>query len=225
MAGEMSVNTHMEQPAITRGASLAECRAIALLVHGRNQTTSDILEIAERIALPAVHYVALQAAGNSWYPLSFMAAITDNEPYLSQALECYDARVTELLANGVPRTKLVLLGFSQGACLTAEYAVRHAADRYGGIVLYTGGVIGPAGTQWEYGGSLQNTPVFLGSSDIDDWVPEARVRETEAVFRRMGADTTLRIYQGMDHVVNDDEIAFARWLLQRVQSAKSDVLS
>lgn len=152
-----------------------------------------------------------------------MEELSANEPNLSYALECYHLRVAELLAQGIPKSRLVLLGFSQGACLTAEYAVRHA-DRYGGIVLYTGGVIGPEGTKWEYGGSFKGTPVFLGSSNVDDWIPEARVHETAAIFKRMGADTTTRIYKGMEHIVNDDEIAFARRLIQQVQSADSDFM-
>lgn len=217
MDGETSGNVHLATPPVTRGAPLAACSAVAVMVHGRNQTVDYMWDLAERIDLPDVHYVALQAAGHSWYPSGFMADTTENEPFLGHALEAFDARIQELLASGVPRTKMVLLGFSQGACLTAEYAVRYAR-RYGGIVLYTGGVIGPPGTQWVFPGSFQDTPVFLGTSDPDDWVPVRRVRETEVVFRAMKAATTLRIYPGMGHVVNDEEIDWARTLLQRVSS-------
>lgn len=210
------MNIHLKQPVVKRGAPIEEARAVVIMVHGRNQTTEYVLDLADRINLSDVHYVAPQAAENSWYPSGFMAALSDNEPHLSYALDCYHKQVSELLEQGVPKHKLVLLGFSQGACLTAEYAVRHP-DKYGGIVLYTGGVIGPNGTKWNHGGSFQGTPAFLGSSDIDDWVPEPRVHETATVLKQMGADVTACIYKGMDHLVNDDEIAFARRIIQQVQ--------
>ncbi|MGG2198961.1 MULTISPECIES: alpha/beta hydrolase [Paenibacillus] len=212
------MNIHLQQPVVTRGVPLDKSSAVVMMMHGRNQTTNDILELADRISLPDVHYVAPQAAGNSWYPNGFMSPLNDNEPYLSFALDCYHTRISELLEQGIPVTKLVLLGFSQGACLTAEYAVRRPG-RYGGIVLYTGGVIGPEGMQRNVEGSFLDTPVFLGSSDIDGWVPEQRVLETAALYKQMGADTEARIYKDMDHIVNDDEIAFARALIRQVQSA------
>jgi len=215
------MNIHLQELVVTRGESVADCSAVVMMVHGRNQTTDDILELVDRINLPGVHYLAPQAAGKSWYPSGFMAALEDNEPYLTYALECYHTRISELLAQGIPRTKLVLLGFSQGACLTAEYAVRNPG-RYGGIVLYTGGVIGPEGTQWNQAGSFQGTPVFLGSSDTDSWVPESRVHETAHIFKQMGAETTTRIYKGMEHIINDDEVEFARRLIQQVQLAEPD---
>lgn len=210
------MNMHLHERVILHGTPLKDCSAVVFMVHGRNQTTDYVLDLADRINLPGVHYLAPQAAGNSWYPSGFMAELSDNEPHLSCALDCYGVRISELLEQGIPKKKLVLLGFSQGACLTAEYVARNA-DRFGGVVLYTGGVIGPEGTEWNYGGSLKGTPVFLGSSDIDSWVPERRVYETAAVFKRMGADVTARIYKGMDHLVNDDEIAFARSVIQQVQ--------
>jgi phospholipase/carboxylesterase len=211
------MNIHLKQRVITRGVTLAESSAAVMMVHGRTQTTNDILELADRIDLPGVHYLAPQAADNSWYPSGFMAPLADNEPSLSYALESYHARVSDLLKQGIPKTRLVLLGFSQGACLTAEYAVRHPG-RYGGIVLFTGGVIGPVGTEWVNSGSFQGTPVFLGASDIDSWVPEPRVLETGFVFKQMGADTTTRIYKGMGHIVNDEEIEFARKMIKQVLS-------
>ncbi|MBX5436008.1 MAG: dienelactone hydrolase family protein [Alicyclobacillaceae bacterium] len=189
-----------------------------MLVHGRNQTADYMLDIARRLDLPDVHYVALQAHENTWYPKGFMAPFEENEPWLTYALESLDARIRELADSGVDRSRIAIIGFSQGACLTAEYAARHAG-RYGAIVAYTGGLIGPPGTTWNYQGSFDGTPVYFGTSDVDDWVPVERVRESEAVFRRMGAHTILCIYEGMDHLVNDEEIAEVRELILRIQFA------
>ena len=123
--------------------------------------------------------------------------------------------VARIEAAGIPRSRIVLLGFSQGACLTAEFAVRHAS-RFGGVVVFSGGVIGPPGTPWDDAGAFDGTPVFLGCSDRDSHVPESRVRESAELFTRMGADVTTRIYPGMGHLVNDDEIAFAQSLLDTI---------
>jgi predicted esterase len=144
-----------------------------------------------------------------------MEPIPKNEPYLSYALAVYDHLITELLAKGFSKRQIVLAGFSQGACLTAEYAIRHA-DRYGGILLFTGGLIGPVGTTWPYPGSFAGTPVFFGTSDVDSFVPLTRVQESAAIFQQRGALVTERVYPGMEHIVNDDEIAFAHMLLQQV---------
>jgi predicted esterase len=127
--------------------------------------------------------------------------------------------VGEVIRQGIRRDRVVLLGFSQGACLTGEFAVRHA-DRYGGVVLYSGGLIGPPGTTWEYPGSFAGTPIFLGCSDVDAHVPKARVDESAAVCARMGASVTERIYPGMGHLVNEDEIAFTRALMNDILPLK-----
>jgi predicted esterase len=206
---------HEGQPLVVRGRSLEESHAVAIMMHGRGRTTDDILELANRIGNSAFTYLAPTAKDNTWYPYGFMEAIEKNEPFLSSALAIYDALIGQLLEKGFSKQQIILLGFSQGACLTAEYAVRHA-DRYGGIVLFTGGLIGPPGTSWHYPGSFQGTPIFLGTSDIDGFVPQERVQESAAIFEQMGAQVIERIYPGMDHIVNDDEIAIARAIMQAV---------
>ncbi len=213
----MHPHPHEGQPLITRGKPLAESHAVAIMMHGRGRTTDDILALAERIGNNAFTYLAPTARDNTWYPFGFMERIESNEPFLSSALAIYDALIHELLGKGFSKQQIVLLGFSQGACLTAEYAVRHA-DRYGGIVLFTGGLIGPKGTQWSHTGSFQGTPIFLGTSDVDSFVPLARVQESAALFRQMGAQVVERVYPGMEHIVNDDEIAVARAILQEVSA-------
>jgi predicted esterase len=212
-------NQHKGQPVATRGKPLEESRGVVVMMHGRGRDTEDVLGLAERIGEKTFAYLAPAAKDNSWYPYSFLEPFEKNEPYLSHALEVLDDLINDLVEKGIPKRRIVLAGFSQGACLVAGYAARNA-ERYGGILLFTGGLIGPFGTPWEYEGSFDGTPVFLGTSDVDEFVPEDRVRETAEVFERMGAKVTLRVYPGMDHIVNDDEIAAAKRILQDAASAK-----
>lgn len=203
---------HGGQPVAEAGAPLGQGRAVVILAHGRNAGPENILDLVPRLARPALTYLAPAAAGRTWYPFSFLAPIADNEPGLSSALAVLASLVTRAEAAGVPRSRIVLAGFSQGACLTAEFACRDAS-RFGGVVVFSGGLIGPPGTTWPDAGSLDGTPVFLGCSDRDSHVPEARVRESADVFTRRGAVVDLRIYPAMGHLVNEDEIAAAQAIL------------
>jgi predicted esterase len=197
---------HAGQPVVERGAPLADAPAAVVMVHGRNAGPANILDLVPRIDRPQLAYLAPAAAGRTWYPNSFLADIASNEPGVSSAIAMLGDLVARIEATGIPKQRIVLVGFSQGACLTSEFAVRHPA-RYGGIAVFSGGAIGPAGTTWTPPGRFDGTPVFLGCSDQDAHVPEWRVRETADVFSRAGADVTLRIYPGMGHLVSDDEIA------------------
>jgi predicted esterase len=209
------VEPHGGQPVVEAGVPLGQAPAAVVMVHGRNAGPANILDLVPRLARPNLTYLAPAAANRTWYPHSFMAGIASNEPGLSSGLGVLESLLDRIQAAGIPRSRIVLLGFSQGACLTAEFAVRHAS-RFGGIVVFSGGVIGPPGTRWDDAGRFDGTPVFLGCSDQDSHVPEARVSESAELFRRMGADVTRRIYPGMGHLVNDDEIAFAQVLLAAV---------
>ncbi len=206
---------HAGQPVIEAGVPLGQAPAAVIMVHGRNAAPANILDLVPRLARPNLTYLAPAAANRTWYPHSFMAGIASNEPGLSSGLGVLESLLARTQAAGIPRSRIVLLGFSQGACLTAEFAVRHAS-RFGGVVVFSGGVIGPPGTRWDDAGRFDGTPVFLGCSDQDSHVPESRVSESAELFRRMGADVTKRIYPGMGHLVNDDEIAFAQELLAAV---------
>lgn len=208
---------HESQPVGEAGVPLGQSKAVVIMVHGRNAAPANILDLATRFARPHLTYLAPAAAGGTWYPHSFMADIASNEPGISSGIDVLNALVTSVEAGGIPRSRIVLAGFSQGACLTAEFAIRHPA-RYGGVLIFTGGAIGPEGTTWDSRGDFSGTPVFLGCSDRDAHVPESRARETAEVFRRLGADVTVRIYPGMGHLVNDDEVAFAQGLLDAVSS-------
>jgi predicted esterase len=207
---------HAGQPVVTAGVPLGEGKTAVIAVHGRGAGPANILDLVPRIGRPDLTWLAPAAADRTWYPYSFMAERERNEPGLSSALHVLTTLVDDVLARGVPRHRIVLLGFSQGACLTCEFAYRNPA-RYGGVIVFTGGLIGPAGTTWDLPGSFAGTPIFVGSSDVDSHVPKTRVDETAAVFERMGAAVDKRIYPGMGHVVNDDEIEAARTVLSSIR--------
>lgn len=197
---------------LTLGPPPAQARLGAILVHGRGASADDILGLAHELAIPDIAYLAPQAAGHSWYPYSFLAPLAQNEPGLSSALRLIEGLVDQLGREGLPAERVVLMGFSQGACLTLEFAARHSR-RYAAIAAFSGGVIGPAGTPRDYAGFFAGTPVFLGCSDSDPHIPVARVRESADVFRRMGATVDERIYPRMGHTINADELAAVGRLL------------
>jgi predicted esterase len=186
-----------------------------VMVHGRGATAESILSLADELGRDDFAYVAPQAAGYSWYPYSFMAPMPQNEPGLSSGLARIGEVVAKLEADGMPAERIVLLGFSQGACLSLEFAVRNPR-RYGAVVGLSGGLIGPAGTPRDYPGSLAGTSVFLGCSDRDPHIPQQRVDETAEVLKAMGAEVTKRIYPALGHTVNEDEMSFVRQLLEGV---------
>jgi len=185
------------------------------MLHGRNAGAENILELAALLPHPQFTYLAPAAAGRTWYPYSFLVETERNEPGLSSGLWVIDQLVREVETRGVPRRRIVLLGFSQGSCLASEYAVRHAS-RFGGLVALSGGLIGPPGTAWDQPGSFERTPVLLGCSDSDPHVPLERVNESAAVFERMDAVVTRRIYPGLDHQVCEDELEYVRELMRNV---------
>lgn len=213
------MHPHAGQPIATRGAPLGKSHAAMIMLHGRNAAPRNILDLVPALDRPVFTYVAPAAANNSWYPYSFMAEPERNEPGLSSALAVIADLVARLLASGIRNEHVMLLGFSQGACLTAEFALRHAAP-FGGVIILSGGLIGPPGTTWASEGDFAGTPVFLGCSDVDGHVPKHRVDESAAVFARMGADVTKRIYPGMGHLVNEDEIAFIRGVMDGILAAR-----
>jgi predicted esterase len=196
---------------LTAGAPLEGAGAAVVLVHGRNASARDILSLTPELERPGVALLAPSANGGTWYPYSFMADIAANEPWLSTALDSI-GRVVRAVEAHVPLERIVLLGFSQGGCLCSEFAVRNAA-RYGGLLAFSAGLIGPPGTTWDHPGSFDGMTAFFGCSDVDPHIPLDRVDESVEVLRRMNALVTRRIYPRMGHFVNEDEIAFARDLI------------
>lgn len=208
-----SQNYHQDQPIYRAGEPLENARAVMLMLHGRGASAQDILALAEELPRDGFCFLAPQAANATWYPFPFMQPLEKNEPWLSSALNLVDALVTRVRAANIPHEKIFLLGFSQGACLALEYAARHA-QKYGGIIGLSGGLIGPDDTPRDYAGSFDRTPVFLGCSDVDFHIPKERVMETRAVLARMGAEVTMRLYPNMEHTVNQDEVEFAKALME-----------
>lgn len=208
----MAGSPHQGQPVRVAGEPLGAARGALVMVHGRGGTAEGILALSGDLAQSGFAYLAPQAAGQTWYPNSFLSPIASNEPWLSSALAALADVLARVTASGMPADRTILLGFSQGACLVLEFAARHAL-RYGGVVGLSGGLIGPEGTPRDYPGSLGGTPVFLGCSDADPHIPKERVLDSAAVFRRMGASVTDRLYPRMGHTVNADEIEFVRGMM------------
>ena len=206
-------DVHVGQPVLHYGAPLASARRAAIFLHGRGASAQDILGIAAELGTNDVAYLAPQAAGNTWYPYSFLSPIPQNEPGLTSALGVVDGLVANLASEGHASDRVIILGFSQGACLGLEFAARNA-KRYAAVVALSGGVIGPPGTPRTYSGSMADTPVFLGCSDIDPHIPLERVHESADVFRRMGAAVDERIYPRMGHTINEDELSAVRALVR-----------
>jgi predicted esterase len=205
---------HAGQPILRAGAAPDAARAAMIMIHGRNAAPANILDLVPVLDRPEFLYVAPAAAGGTWYPLSFMAPREKNEPGISSGLAVIESLVSDLMTVFAPQ-QIMLLGFSQGACLTSEFSIRHPR-RYGGVMVLSGGLIGPPGTSWDtVTTSLDGTPVFLGCSDVDSHIPAERVLESEAVFRRLGAAVTRKLYPGMGHTVIGDEIE----QVQRVMDA------
>jgi predicted esterase len=203
---------HAGQPVLTMGPQPEQARIAVILVHGRGASAEDILGLAAELRLDDVAYLAPQASGHTWYPYSFLTPMEKNEPGLSSGLAVLDSLVARLGQQSLPPERVGFLGFSQGACLSLEYAARHAR-RYAAVIGLSGGLIGPPGTPRDYQGSSAGTPVFVGCSDIDPHIPLERVQETAEVFRRLGASVDERIYRGMGHTVNGDELAATAQLL------------
>jgi len=205
-----------EARVLQAGAPLSRAKGAMIMLHGRGASGEDMLRFAEVLAQPDFAILALQAEGRSWYPYSFLAPIERNEPYLSSSMLMLDGLLARLTSAGLAVEQIILLGFSQGACLALEYAAGHAR-RYGGIVGLSGGLIGPDGTPRHYSGHFYGTSVFLGCSDIDPHIPLARVHETDRVLTTLGAVVMTKIYPGMGHSINDDEVAHIRGMLSKFE--------
>ena len=210
-----SEGPHQGQPLLVAGESLDKAQAAMIMVHGRGASAEDILGLSVDLKQPGFIYLAPQAAGYSWYPNSFLAPIASNEPGLSSGLAIIASILEQLAGAGIPAVRTILLGFSQGACLTLEFVARNAR-RYGGLAGLSGALIGPDDTPRNYAGSLAGTPVFLGCSDADFHIPKERVLQSAEILQRMGGDVTTRLYPRMGHTVNRDELRFVQGMMQKL---------
>jgi phospholipase/carboxylesterase len=213
-----SQGPHQGQRIRTAGESLSSARAAMVMMHGRGAHAEDILSLTDQLSQPGFVYFAPQAAANTWYPNRFLAPLSDNEPWLSSALALVGDIMAQIISAGIPPERIMLLGFSQGACLTLEYAARNAR-RYGGLVGLSGALIGPDDTPRDYPGSLAGTPVFLGCSNMDFHVPKERVLASAVVLRHLGGDVTERLYPNMEHTVNQDELDFVSTMMPALVSS------
>lgn len=204
---------HGDQPVLAAGAEPRTAPLAMVMVHGRGAGARDILGLSADLGHPELAYLAPHARGASWYPYSFLAPLEANEPGLSSALARLDGLFGELAEEGLPAERVMLLGFSQGACLSLEYAARNAR-RLAGVAALSGGLIGPELEPGRYGGDFAGTPIFLGCSDRDPHIPLERVKESSRLLAEHGAEVTERIYPGMPHTVNQDEIDHVRRMIE-----------
>lgn len=204
---------HASRPVHHAGAPLAEAKGAVVLLHGRGGSAEDILSLAQPLYREGVAYLAPQAAGHTWYPNSFLAQREANEPYLSSALAKIGSVVAELEAAGISRDRIVIAGFSQGACLATEFVACHPA-RYAGMIAFTGGLIGPLDANLHHEGLLAGTPALFLSGDPDPHVPWQRVQASAAELERMGAVVTARRYPGRPHTITAEELELARTLIR-----------
>lgn len=203
--------THQKK-IVTAGIPIAGAKKAIILIHGRGASAEDILSLNNHLEIPDAAFFAPQATNNSWYPYSFMAPVTENQPALDSALGIIRELVAEIEATGIPQEQVYLVGFSQGACLVLEYICRNAG-RYGGAVAFTGGLIGKEINMANYKGNFKQTPVLITTGDPDPHVPVSRVEVTKGIMEKMDAAVTLKIYPGRPHTIGKSEIELARQLV------------
>ncbi len=212
--GDSQHDPHAGRPVLSAGVPLARAKAAVIILHGRGADARDILPLSQEISVPDVAWLAPDAAQNAWYPDRFMEAIAKNQPWLDSALSFVGRTVQQAIDAGITRDRIVLAGFSQGACLALEFAARNA-QRYGGVFAFAGGLIGPDDTPRDYAGSFDGTPVFIGVGDQDHHIPVARSTQSGAVFERMGAIVDVRVYPGLPHTIVPDQIEAATAIVQQ----------
>lgn len=209
------VGPHAGQPVLRAGAPVDTASRAVIAIHGRGANATDIIGISRAIHLPGLAWLAPEAASHSWYPYSFLRPVEQNQPFLDSALSIVGGLLQHLEDSGIPAEKVVLLGFSQGACLVSEFVARHPR-RYGGLVVLSGGLIGASIEPERYAGSLLDMPVFGGCSDIDPHIPLERFEITGQVLAALGAEVDFRVYPGMGHTIGLDELSAARELIAQL---------
>jgi phospholipase/carboxylesterase len=204
---------HANEPVRRLGAPLAEATGAVVLLHGRGGSAEDILSLAQPLYRERLAYLAPQAAGHTWYPNSFLAPREANEPYLSSALAKVGSIIAEIESAGISRDRILIAGFSQGACLATEFVASNPG-RYAGLIAFTGGLIGPPDANLHHEGSLGATPALFLSGDPDSHVPWQRVQASATELERMGAVVTAHRYPGRPHTITAEEVELARTLVR-----------
>jgi len=193
---------------ITAGTPIEQAKKALIMLHGRGASANSIMSLSSRLTLPETAIIAPQATQHSWYPYSFMAPVENNEPALSSALVVIDEIVNDILKQGIAKKDIYFLGFSQGACLTLEYVARHG-DTYGGVIAFTGGLIGEELNTKNYSGDFSGTPISITTGDPDPHVPLSRVEESVAQLKKMNANVVLKVYKGRPHTITEEELELA----------------
>jgi len=206
---------------ITAGQSLETASKVLIMMHGRGGSAEDILGLSDHLQVKDFAIVAPKATNNTWYPYSFLMPPQQNEPWLSSALQVIKEIINDLVAKGVTQELIYFLGFSQGACLTLEFVTRNAT-RFGGVVALTGGLIGDKIYEQNYVGNFDGTKIFIGTSDPDPHVPVQRVHDSELILRKLNAAVTVKVYKGMGHTINQDELDAANMILTSVEKRSVD---
>ena len=207
-------DVHADQPVLSDGPPLERAKVAMILIHGRGGSAEDMMGVYQALGVEDVAAIAPQAAGCTWYPNSFMAPLQSNQPFFESALRRIESIIAGLIAQKIASERIVVLGFSQGACVAMETVARYPR-RYAAVMGLSGGLIGPPGTPRNYPGSLGGTPIFLGGVDPDSHVPFERVKEAETVLKKMGGEMEVRRYPGLPHTINSDEMDACRKLLER----------
>lgn len=197
---------------ITSGTDLSNATKVLIMVHGRGGSADDILSLAHFLHVKDFALLAPEASGNSWYPYAFIEKPEQNEPWLTASLSLLAEVVEDVHKEGIEDENIFLLGFSQGACLVLEFAARNAT-KYGGIVAFSGGLIGDRIYPENYHGDFQDTPVFIGSSDPDPHIPVKRVGATAKIFEQMNAEIVVQLYPQMGHTISREELQKANKLI------------
>ena len=199
--------THSKQ-IITAGTPITQAKKALIMLHGRGASANSIMSLSSHLTLPGTVIIAPQATQHSWYPYSFMAPVENNEPALSSALTVIDEVVNDIVTQGISKENIYFLGFSQGACLTLEYVARHG-DTYGGVIAFTGGLIGEELNTTNYSGDFAGTPILITTGDPDPHVPLSRVEESVAQLNVMNANVLLKVYKGRPHTITEEELELA----------------
>ena len=216
------MGAHEDQPLLLQGPELRDAAGVLILLHGRGSSARDIMTLAAQFQHEGLAFAAPQADGKSWFPYSFLVSIKQNQPGVPSAMTVIKSLVMEADLLGVPQKKVMILGFSQGACLALEFAARNPA-RYGAVFALSGGLLGPPGTTWESEESLSGTPVFIGCSDVDPHVPRSRVAESGEALTRLGADVTLTLYPGMGHTISGEELEHVNEMITTVMATPTEL--
>ncbi len=217
----MTINGPHQNPTVySAGTPLADANSAMILIHGRGATAQSILPLGQQFNAKDMALLAPQARGNQWYPFSFLNPMQDNQPGIDSAMQMLADLVAHVEAAGIATNKIVIGGFSQGACVSAEFMARNA-KRYGGLLVFSGGLIGPPGTSRDYAGTLDGTPVFIGCSDVDFHIPVERVHETADVLEKLGATVNKQIYPQMGHTIVQDELKQAQLVIDSLRVASA----